>query len=328
MNIDRRVKVSVVVPIYGVEPYIERCARSLFGQTLDEMEYIFVNDCTSDRSIDVLNLVLDEYPQRQKQVRIINQLQNMGAAKAREVGIKAAIGEYIIHCDSDDWVDCDMYRQMYEKAKTDNLDYVMCRAIYYTDGVNHTLSTNNISNDKEQFIEDILHSKTTVSLWSRLVKAEIYHSDKLMIPNGHMMEDRCYSIQIAYYAKSYGCVEGPLYYYFQHSDSVCGRKDEASLVRNFEDAAENMLVIENFFKREGVYLRYSKALCQSKFVVMGFLMPLLEKSNKYRSLWMNTFPEAVRAIWCSPMIGLSLKVKSFLIFAGICPAIYRLKRIV
>ena len=217
---------------------------------------------------------------------------------------------------------------MYEKAKTDNLDYVMCRAIYYTDGVNHTLSTNNISNDKEQFIEDILHSKTTVSLWSRLVKAEIYHSDKLMIPNGHMMEDRCYSIQIAYYAKSYGCVEGPLYYYFQHSDSVCGRKDEASLVRNFEDAAENMLVIENFFKREGVYLRYSKALCQSKFVVMGFLMPLLEKSNKYRSLWMNTFPEAVRAIWCSPMIGLSLKVKSFLIFAGICPAIYRLKRIV
>lgn len=326
--INIRPKVSIVVPVYGVENYIERCARSLFEQTLDDLEYIFVNDCTPDNSMLILYQVLEEFPQRKKQVRIINQPHNMGAAKAREVGIKAATGEYIIHCDSDDWADCDMYRQMYEKAKVDNLDYVICRSIYYTDGINHTLVTNNISDNKEQFIEDMLHSETTVSLWSRLVKAATYQSDRILIPCGHMMEDRVYSIQIAYLSKSYGYVEGPLYYYFQHVDSVCGRKDETSLVRNFKDAAGNMAVIEKFFKREGVYTRYSKALCQAKFVVMGFLMPLLEKSNKYRNIWMNTFPEAVKAIWQSPMIGFSLKVKSFLIYTGICPVIYRLKRII
>ena len=311
MRTNRRAKVSVVIPVYGVEKYIERCVRTLFGQTLDDMEFIFVNDCTSDCSIDLLCSVLEEFPQRKEQVRIINQPHNMGAAKAREVGIKAATGEYIIHCDSDDWVDCDMYRQMYEKAKADNLDYVICRSVCYTDGINHTLITDTISDNREQFIEDMLHSETTVSLWSRLVKAATYQSDRIMIPCGHMMEDRAYSIQIAYFSKSYGYVEGPLYYYFQHGDSVCGRKDEASLVRNFKDAAENMVVIEKFFKREGVYPRYSKALCQAEFVVMGFLMPLLEKSNKYRN-----------------MFGFSLKVKSFLIYTGICPVIYRLKRII
>jgi len=171
MRTNRRAKVSVVIPVYGVEKYIERCVRTLFGQTLDDMEFIFVNDCTPDCSIDLLCSVLEEFPQRKEQVRIINQPHNMGAAKAREVGIKAATGEYIIHCDSDDWVDCDMYRQMYEKAKADNLDYVICRSICYTDGINHTLVTNTISDNREQFIEDMLHGETTVSLWSRLVKA-------------------------------------------------------------------------------------------------------------------------------------------------------------
>lgn len=109
-------KVSVIIPVYNVEPHIERCARSLFEQTLEEIEYIFVNDCTPDASMRILQNVLENYAQRKNQIIIINQPYNMGAAKAREIGIKAASGEYIIHCDSDDWVDKEMYRTMYEKA--------------------------------------------------------------------------------------------------------------------------------------------------------------------------------------------------------------------
>ena len=63
-------KVSVVIPVYGVEKYIERCARSLFEQTLDDIEYIFVNDCTKDRSIDILNEVINDYPARKQQIRM------------------------------------------------------------------------------------------------------------------------------------------------------------------------------------------------------------------------------------------------------------------
>ena len=93
-------KVSVIIPVYNVEPHIERCARSLFEQTLEEIEYIFVNDCTPDASMRILQNVLENYAQRKNQIIIINQPYNMGAAKAREIGIKAASGEYIIHCDS------------------------------------------------------------------------------------------------------------------------------------------------------------------------------------------------------------------------------------
>ena len=98
-------KVSVIVPIYKVEPFIERCARSLFEQTLDDIEYIFVNDCTPDKSMEVLSRVLEDYPGRKEQVRIITMPVNSGLPKVRRAGLEVASGDYIIHCDSDDWVD-------------------------------------------------------------------------------------------------------------------------------------------------------------------------------------------------------------------------------
>lgn len=82
-----KAKVSVIVAVYGVEDYIEKCARSLFEQTLDAVEYIFVNDCTKDKSIAILERVLTNYPQRVNSVRVINLKENGGVANARAVGI-------------------------------------------------------------------------------------------------------------------------------------------------------------------------------------------------------------------------------------------------
>ena len=76
-------KVSVIVTVYGVERYIERCARSLFEQTLDDMEYIFVDDCSKDSSISVLENVITQYPLRKGQVRIVHHEQNKGVSRAR-----------------------------------------------------------------------------------------------------------------------------------------------------------------------------------------------------------------------------------------------------
>ena len=111
------IKVSVCIPVYGVEKYIEKCARSLFEQTMqDGIEFIFVNDCTKDRSIEILEQVLAEYPHRKEQTRIIHHEKNRGLVAARNTGLAYASGEYIIHCDSDDWVELDMYEKMYKKA--------------------------------------------------------------------------------------------------------------------------------------------------------------------------------------------------------------------
>ena len=79
-------KVSVIIPVYGVEKYIERCARSLFEQTLDDIEYLFIDDCTPDKSVDILKHVLEEYPQRKSQVVIHRMEKNSGQAAVRKWG--------------------------------------------------------------------------------------------------------------------------------------------------------------------------------------------------------------------------------------------------
>ena len=110
-------KVSICIAVYNVEKYIEQCVRSLFEQTLDDLEYIFVDDASPDASIDVLLRVLEDYPHRKNQVKLLRHETNQGVAVARKDAIAAATGEYIIHCDPDDWVDLDMYEKLYVKAK-------------------------------------------------------------------------------------------------------------------------------------------------------------------------------------------------------------------
>ena len=317
-------KVSIIIPIYRVEPYIERCARSLFEQTLDSIEYLFVNDCTPDRSIEVLQQILSLYPNRQSQVRIINQPCNVGAAKAREAGIKAAQGEYIIHCDSDDWVDKEMYQAMYEKAVKNRLDCVLCRAIYYTDGSSHKMIKYTFKEDKAKFLAEVIYGKTSVSLCNRLVKREIYQLPNFIYPTNHMMEDRAYSIQISYYAQSHGYIDGPFYYYYQHSDSVCGNKSDEGMLQNFHQASANFTIIELFLREKQLLNEYKDALCYLEFIVRGFLIPLLKKSNKYRRLWINSFHGGISKIWSSGSIPWMMKVISFCIIIGAYPTIYKL----
>lgn len=119
-------KVSICIPVYNVEKYIGRCARSLFDQTLDDIEYIFVNDCSPDRSMSVLERVIKEYPKRKPQIQIINHNTNQGSAAARNSCLSVATGEYIGWCDSDDWVEPQMYEKMYEKGVAEKADIVYC----------------------------------------------------------------------------------------------------------------------------------------------------------------------------------------------------------
>lgn len=115
-------KVCVIIPVYKAEVYIEKCTRTLFGQTLDNLEYIFVDDCSPDHSIEVMERVLNEFPNRKSQVKVIRHEVNQGVSAARQHGVGAADAEYIIHCDPDDYLELDMYEAMYRKAKEDNND--------------------------------------------------------------------------------------------------------------------------------------------------------------------------------------------------------------
>ena len=116
--------VSICVPVYGVENYIERCCRSLFEQTYSNIEYIFVNDCTPDDSIKVLEHVLSEYPVRKENVKICNHQTNKGLAGARNTAIETATGVYLMHVDSDDYLDLNAVECLVNTALSEDADVV------------------------------------------------------------------------------------------------------------------------------------------------------------------------------------------------------------
>ena len=97
-------KVSILIPVYGVEKYIARCARSLFAQTYANIEYIFVDDCSPDNSIGLLYSIIEEFPMRREQMRVVRQDRNRGLGAARRRAMEECVGEYVMHVDSDDCV--------------------------------------------------------------------------------------------------------------------------------------------------------------------------------------------------------------------------------
>jgi glycosyltransferase involved in cell wall biosynthesis len=117
-------KVSIIVPIYNVENEIERCARSLLEQTLIDIEFIFVNDCTPDKSMEILSRVINDYPERRAQIKIINNSSNCGTLATRLSGIRISTGDYFLCCDSDDWMDLDAVEKIYREATKTSADII------------------------------------------------------------------------------------------------------------------------------------------------------------------------------------------------------------
>ena len=116
-------KVSVVIPVYNCEKYLQACIDSLLGQTLKEMEFIFVCDASPDDSLAILR----ENEQRDARIRVIAFPENRGVSAARNAGVEAAVGEFIGFCDSDDWVEPQMYGALYDLAKEKDAQITFCR---------------------------------------------------------------------------------------------------------------------------------------------------------------------------------------------------------
>lgn len=231
-------KVSVIIPVYGVEEYMERCARSLFKQTLDDIEYLFIDDCTPDRSIDILKSVLEEYTNRKNQVVIHRMEQNSGQAAVRKWGMQNATGDYVIHCDSDDWVDVDMYRAMYEKAVEDDADVVVCN---YVESDNQSVCkrTKGYRNQTYQgFILDLMYRKVSWALWNKLVKRKLI-DNIVCYPSKNLGEDMLLLFQMLKGTEKIMFVNGYYYYYFINPTSITHVDTIEKSVLNFTQAKDN-----------------------------------------------------------------------------------------
>lgn len=286
-------KVSVVVPIYKVEPYIERCVRSLFEQTLAEVEYIFVNDCTPDRSIDVLKQVLEAYPERKPWVKIIDMPQNSGQAKAREVGIKATTGEYVIHCDSDDWVDTDMYRAMYDKAVSEELDIVSCNFCSSTDQLHWSEEDLSWPKDKGLF-QSLLSQAVQPSLVVRLIKGSLCRSP-LRYPKGDMGEDQVLMLQYAFYSRRVAHLSISYYRYCLRPSSISYQDNDEAVIRRATQLEANVKILESWLSENNLLGTYYDELVKLKYTARRAMCTVLWRSpRKYHTLWCSIFPEINR----------------------------------
>lgn len=316
-------KVSVIIPVYGVEAYIARCAKSLFEQTLDEIEYIFVNDCTPDKSIDILYQVLAEYPKRKNQVRIINQPTNLGAAKAREVGIKAATGEYVIQCDSDDWVDKDMLKVLYNRVHQDDYDMIICDW-FDSDGIKSNHVNQKIRTDKKEMTSDLISRRLSSSMCNRLIKRSLFTKTTIIHPTAHMMEDVAYIIQLTYYSERIAYLPVPLYYYYSNPNSICHAQSEQACISRAYQAVENINLVLTFLNREHIINDYETEILILKNSARVFLWPLLmQHYARYIKLWKSIYPEIN---WHYPFkkgIPLRLRIIFFFTLIGIYPILHK-----
>lgn len=206
-------KVSVVIPVYGVEKFIQRCAESLFNQTLKDVEYIFVNDCTKDGSIGILQEVIARFPERAEQITILEHEQNKGLAGARNTGLSQAKGEYIFHCDSDDFVETTMLEKMYDAAKANDADIAYCDFYISFEKNERYMGNPDYGTAHDLLCQGFLAGHTKYNVWNKLVRRSIYVDNGLAFPEGHNMGEDMTMIMAAACADKTVHVKEALYHY-------------------------------------------------------------------------------------------------------------------
>ena len=294
-------KVSIIIPFYNVEKYLERCVNSLKNQTLEDIEIILVDDSSTDSSLDICkNLAKDD-----ERIKVIHKI-NEGAGLARNAALEIATGEYIGFVDSDDYVSPDMFKTLYEKAEKYNSDLVMsgvlfvdgnmfseegnCISKHYFEKDTHFETKEDIENLRMGIIgalpEDVDDSKYGMSIWKNLFKHEIIKKNNLTFQSEREMlsEDALFMVDfISHITKATGIKEA-FYNYCRNEASISKsyKKDrfEKSLVfinqveKRFKDIAPEKYQIYIF--------RFWQAMC--RVICSQEIMHATDNNVKYKDL--------------------------------------------
>lgn len=293
-GMNKSIKVSVIIPVYNVEQYIERCARSLMEQTMKEgIEFIFINDCTPDGSMDILQQVIAEYPERKNQVRIITMERNSGQAAVRRRGMLEAKGEYQIHCDSDDWVEIDMYEKMYEKAIVDNADVVSCNFIMEKEDGRKQI-VENLNNPDPRYHINYVSQHIWWTLWCRLIRTDVIRKFEILpIWGMNMWEDVFVNLRVYYYANYLSHVAEPLYHYDESRDGrIINKRKEEYIIQQQISCIVNL---EKFFDsvrfNASMFLYFRKCDIKKTY---------LQKQPIDLKGFVRCFPEVKKYVYDSP----------------------------
>lgn len=305
------IKLSAVIPVYNVEKYFERCIRSLFEQTLLDIEYIFINDCTPDDSMNILSKVLEEYPNRKNSVKIVENDSNRGLWYSRQVGMKLAKGEYVIMCDSDDWLELNAYELLYNKAKQENADIVCCGFYLETNYAKKKYLYPYLYEDKSVlknilYIEGFLYS----AFWNKLFRRTLYVDNDVYNYSGiNMWEDLGVTLRLRYYSKKTVILNEPLYHYNRLNavsiTSIPNRK-------NIEEQIYCVHYLSDFFLKEGVYEEYLHIIDMLKFKAKIGMIVFKETRDLYG--WLNVFPESNDKIMSYKNVSILYRIVCWCVF--------------
>ena len=279
------IKVSVIVPIYNVERFIVRCVESLLSQTLKEVELIFVDDATPDRSIELLQETIDGFPERKGWIQILRHPENKGLPAARNTGLAAASGQYVFHCDSDDFVEPDMLEALYATANGQNADIVWCDwYLSFEKNERYMLQPSFFS--AIDAIKAMLSGRMKFNVWNKFVKRSLYVDHGIEFPSGYGMGEDMTMIMLFAYAKKIVYVPKAFYHYVKTNSTAFSQTYSA---RHLIELKYNVSRIEQFIH----HLYQQKLDKEITFLKLDVKFPFLlsNDSAKYL-LWKEWYPEA------------------------------------
>lgn len=242
------IKVSVIVPVYNVEKYLEKCLDSLVNQTLKDIEIIVVNDGTPDNSQEIIDNYAKKYSNIKSYIK-----ENGGLSDARNYGLNKATGEYIAFLDSDDYVSTDMYKKMYEKAVGGNFDMVVCDINYVfeeTDEIKRAYS--NLKTDTT----DIKNAMINIypAAWNKIFKKKLFQNG-LEFKKAVWFEDVEFIYRLLPHIKTIGVIHEPLNYYLQRQGSIT-----KSIDKRIYHYIDNWNGIVKYYQENEFYDKYYNEL--------------------------------------------------------------------
>jgi glycosyltransferase involved in cell wall biosynthesis len=266
-------KLSIIVPVYNMQKYLRRCLESLTNQTLTDIEIIIVNDGSLDQSAAIIS----EFEQRDYRIKTIHK-NNEGVSKARNTGIQAATGNYIGFVDPDDWVDLNMYKNLYQEAIEKNADIVMCSYIRESD--KFSIEKKFSLPEKVFFDNDTVHSKVLRRLvgpiskeiaapemldawgtvWSKIYRTKIIKEKNITFTDLKEIgtnEDSLFNIKAIYFANTFLFINFPFYHYWKTNSASVTSIYKPNLLHQWFKLYD---YIEEFIEEKKMGEEFKKAL--------------------------------------------------------------------
>lgn len=272
----RNHKVSILVPVYNVDAFIAKCAESLFKQTMPDLEFIFVDDNSQDRSIDVLKMIIAKYPNREKDVFIIHHSENRGLSAARNTALEKASAEYVFFIDSDDYLELDAISVLYNRAIRDSADIVQCGyTAVYRKYSREIYCENPI--DVSEYLSEVLLRKANCNVCGKLFKRNLFQNIRF-IDGVTFGEDYGTLPRVIYYAGSVSTVNVPLYNYVKYNTSSA-----TSMIK--QKSLEDAIIVKNnlcqFFTSVPDAHIYADIMQQAMLNFKVYMLKICRKKTAY-----------------------------------------------